>query len=276
MRWISWSCALCLLPLATLPVTAQADRPELDCNEMVAEAITALESRDFEAFCRLRGEEPSEGDAAEFAASLACFEEAGELAPMLERLRLFPEIGKIPAWVDEVELEIQFLDGENRIKMEVEFEFEDGSWTLDDLEAIDRGELDEGDQQHYATRLSPAPSPGEKTAEAGVTELLKKFASALEKQDLAALRECAEDLEEAPDEELLKLVDSLHMQAAGHLFEMLQYPSIGPIPAPAMEVEIRLEGELDGGEALSEVELEWRNGKIVIDDLDLKVEGKGD
>ncbi len=248
--------------------------PTLECRKLVLEAATAVETGDLTAISRLSGEKLTPEEEAEFKKDYEEQKQSGELKKMLDRLRLFPEIGQIPSWVRNVEFECWYIEGNNVVKLKVGIEYQDelNSCVITALDADDIGSIDEEEKEQELALYSPAPPEGQKTLDAGLSALVAKFVAALKSNDMKALRECGGEFVDESDEELATEVKTLHEGADGKLIELLsQFPTIGAIPAPASRIEMAMSGTLDGKEVQVGFEFAWEDKKTVISDVDVDV-----
>lgn len=233
--------------------------PKLDCQKMVLDYVKAFENLDYRTIFRLKGEPYSKEAESEAKKELGSLEAKKLLAPLLEMIRLFPKIGEIPDWVTEVKVEYQYVEGSDLIEMHGEFVFRADNWIIQDLEPRGGETLDEEKKAQVAGELSPAPPAGQKTLDAGFSELITMLIFAVQQKSWDGVMEtgahpgdCGLHPSDPPEkrEKALKLLS--------------QFPSIGPIPAPAKSVRLGLKGPLDSKEAEVEIGFHWPNNKLKI------------
>ena len=222
--------------------------PKLDCQEMALAYVKAFENLDYRSLAQLMGMEYSEEEESQFKQQFENPEMKAQLDSILEIMRLFPKIGEIPDWVTEVSLEYEYVEGNNLIEMHGEFVLSGDGWIIQDLEPRGGENLDE-----------PAPSEGNKTFDAGLNELIAKLFSSVEEKSWDGVEEtgahpddCGLHPSDPPEERerALKLLS--------------QFPSIGPIPAPAKMFSLGLKGTLDSNEAGIEIVFRWVDNKLEI------------
>ncbi|MDH4220928.1 MAG: hypothetical protein OEY18_02475 [Candidatus Aminicenantes bacterium] len=234
-------------------------RPKLDCQKMVLAYVKAFETLDYRTLANLMGKEYSQKDESEFKKQLDNPEAKEQLAPYLEMIRLFPKIGEIPDWVTEVALEYEYIEGDYLIEMHGEFVFTGDNWIIQDLEPRGGESLDEEKKKEYASEISPASSEGKKTLDTGLNELITKLISAVKEESWDGVKETGAHPADcglhpsAPPEEREKVLKLLS-----------QFPSIGPIPAPAKTLSLGLKGIVDNKEAEVEIEFHWPDNKLEI------------
>jgi hypothetical protein len=244
--------------LHSLPGEGQS-RPKLDCQKMALDYAKAIENLDYRTIVRLRGEPYSKEAESEAKEQAKSPEFKKLIAPLIEALSLFPKVGEIPDWVTEVKAEYEYIKGNDLIEMHGEFVFRDGNWVIQDLEPRGGESLDEEKKAQYAGELSPAPPEGQKTIDAGLNEPIAKLISAVQQKSWDGVKEtgvhpgdCGLHPSDPPAkrESVLKLLS--------------QFPSIGPIPAPAKSLRLGLAGTLNGKEAEVDIGFQWPNNQLKI------------
>jgi hypothetical protein len=244
--------------LPALPGPAQA-RPKLDCQKMALEYINTLEKADYGTYVRLRGQPYSTEEEAKFKEQLQNPDVKKVIASIFDIIRLFPKIGEIPDWPTEVNLEYEYIQGNDLIEMHGDFLFSEGNWLIKDLEPRGGETLTEESKAQYAAELSPAPPEGRKTIDVGSTELIAKLMLAVQLK----LRDAVAETGAHPDDCGLHPSDPPQEREKALKF-LSQFPSIGPIPAPAKSLRLTLKGTLDGKAASADVGFGWLNNKLKI------------
>lgn len=264
----------------------EAQSPQkLDCKKMVNAAIEAMKNRDFKAFCRIGGLDSSKEDEAEFKQSMDQYEQSGAMAGLIDRLSLFPKIGEIPNWATKVKYESKYLEGNSRIELEVLFEMKKVGWTLENFDAREKRGLTAEEREESAVWLSPSPLEGEKTFDAGLTELFKKVIRSLKDKAWETARRYLWIWEESDEEdtvaELIPLADKndaeitnllavMQKNAGGKLFMFLeQFPSIGLIPGPAETVGLEIQGMLKSIELKVNIGFGWFDGNTRVEGIEV-------
>jgi hypothetical protein len=244
--------------LHALPAGRQP-RPQLDCQKMALDYAQALENVDYRTIIRLRGQPYAKEEEAEAKKQLANPEVKELFASIIGIIRLFPQIGEIPDWVTEVKTEYQYVRGNDLIEMHGEFVFRGDSWIIQDLEPRGGETLTEETKAQAAGALSPAPPEGQPTLDQGFSELVAELISDVQKKSWDGVAatgahpgDCGLDSSDPPEEreKILKLLS--------------QFPSIGPIPAPAKSFRLGLKGTLDGREAGVEIGFHWPGNQLKI------------
>ena len=205
--------------------------PKLECKKIALKMAKAFEERDVKTLSELSGEEASDEEIEQFKQQLDAMDEQGMLAPMLERMRNFPEIGEIPGWADHVTIEYKYVDGDRQIEFESEFILKDDSWQLNQFAPDDRGDF-EGEKEWILENSLPAPPDDRKIIDAGFNEAIRRVITAIKEED----------------DETLSDLTPLHIseikgEKEKYIKLLSQFPKIGPIPAPLMEFDIKLESE---------------------------------
>lgn len=220
------------LAVSAIAVAGQKP-PKLECKKLALKVAKAYDERDIRALGELSGhdQEISDDEAEQLKQQLDAADELGELAPMLERMRNFPEIGDIPDWVTHVTIEYTYVDGERQIEFDSGFILNDGAWKVDQFAPDDRGDF-ESDKDWILKNSLPAPPEGKKTIDAGFNEFIRKVVTAIKEED---------------DETLSELthlrVQEIQGEKVKYIQLMSQFPTIGPIPSPLLEFDMKLEGE---------------------------------
>jgi len=233
--------------------------PKLDCQKIVLEYVKALENLDIRTIARLTGQQYSEELESEAKKELESPEAKEQLAPLLELLRLFPKIGEVPDWVTKIALEYEYIEGDDLIEMHGEFVFTDDNWTIQDLEPRGGESLDEKKKKEYASEISLSPPEGQKTINAGLNELVAKLISAIKQKSW----DDAEETGAHPDDCGLHPSDPPEERERA-LKLLSQFPSIGPIPAPAKTLSLDLKGTIDGKEAEVGIGFCWPDNNLEI------------
>jgi hypothetical protein len=233
--------------------------PKLDCQKMALDYAKALENVDYKAIVRLRGQPYSEKQESEAKQQLTNPEVKKLFASIIEMIRLFPKIGEIPDWVTEVKTEYQYIQGNDVIEMHGEFVLREDNWIIQDLEPRGGETLNEETKAQYAGELSPAPPEGQKAVDAGINELVVKLIAAVQQKSWNEVMatgahpgDCGLDSSDPPGERerALKLLS--------------QFPSVGPIPAPAKSFRLALKGTLDSRDSEAEVGFQWPGNQLKI------------
>ncbi len=259
------SVAVLLLAMA-FPGLAGKEAQKLDCKKMVTEVLEAVKNRDFETYYRLSGQDLSQEEKAEFEKVIDQIEKSGELAAIINRMELFPEIGEIPSWVTWVLYQNDYLEDNTKIDLEAEFTLKKDVWALRDFRAEKEKELADQEMEELAEWLSPTAPEGKKTIDAGLNDLMKKFNSALKNKDWDAVRGYCEFWEDSSDEEIAEQLSKMQECTGGKLFEILdRFPTIGSIIVPTDRVALHFRGNLEGKEVYLVVSYGWHNGKATID-----------
>jgi len=205
--------------------------PKLECRKMALQMAKAFDKRDISILQELSGQEASDEEAEQFKQEMDAMDEQGVLAPMIERMRNFPEIGEIPDWVTHVTIEYRYVDGERQIEFESEFIFKDGAWKVDLFSPNESGDF-ESEKDWILKNSIPAPPEGQTTIDAGFNEVINRIVSAIKEED---------------DETLSELtplrIHEIQGEKEKYIQLLSQFPTVGPIPAPLLEFEITLEGE---------------------------------
>lgn len=244
--------------LPALPCDGQS-RPKLDCQKMALDYVKAFETSDFGTLFRLKGEPYSKEAESAAKKELGSPEAKKLLAPFLEIIRLFPKIGEIPDWVTEVKIEYQYVEGSDLIEMHGDFAFSGDNWIIQDLEPRGGETFDEEKKAQYAGELSPAPPAGEKTLDAGFSEPITMLISAVQQKSRDGVKEAGAHFGDVglhssdPPEKREKVLKLLS-----------QFPSIGPIPAPAKSFRLGLSGTLDDNDSEAEIGFQWPGNKLKI------------
>jgi hypothetical protein len=229
--------AVCILFLVFLvfavsdiAVTGQKP-PKLECKKIALQMARAFEERDMKTLSKLSGQEASDEEIEQFKQQLDAMDEQGMLAPMLERMRNFPDIGDIPDWADHVTIEYRYVDGDRQIEFESEFILIDNYWQLNQFAPEDRGDF-ESEKEWILENSLPAPPGGQKSIDAGFNEVVSRVLTAIKEGDEGTLFELTP----------LHISD---IQGDKEKYTQLlsQFPTIGPIPAPLIEFDIKLESE---------------------------------
>ena len=259
-------CAVVLLSVMTFPGLAGKEAQKLDCKKMVTEVLEAVKNRDFETYYRLSAQDLSQEEKAEFEKVFDQLEQSGELAAILNRMELFPEIGEIPSWVTWILYQNDYLEDNAKIKLEAEFSLKKDVWALKDFSAEKEKELTDQEKKELAEWLSPTAPEGEKTIDAGLNELMTKFNFALKNKDWETVRAYCEFWEDSSDEEIAEQLSTMQECTGGKLFEILdRFPTIGAITTPADKVALHFRGNLEGKEVYLVVFFGWHNGNATID-----------
>lgn len=205
--------------------------PKLECRKMALQMAKALEERDIRTLVELSDEEALSEEAEQFKQQLDVMDEQGILAPMLERMRNFPEIGDIPDWVTHVTIEYRYVDGEQQIEFESEFILKDSAWKVNEFVPDVRGDF-ESEKEWILENSLPAPPEGQKTIDAGFNEVINRVVTAIKEEN---------------DETLSELtplrIHEIQGEKEKYIQLLSQFPTIGPIPSPLLEFDMTLEGE---------------------------------
>jgi hypothetical protein len=246
---VAWLAALSFA--VALPGGEQA-RPKLDCRKLALEYATAFENLDFKTVARLEGRPWSEEDEsrakAELKEILSLPDGKAKLAWAMEGehgitlLRLFPAIAGIPDWATEVVVDYDYIRGNELVRMHGSFEVKEGQWIVVSLRPEEREALDEAKRATFASESSPAPPPGQEALDVGpdIAALIATLTSAVQKKDWDA----AEATGAHPDSCGLHPQDPPEEREVA-LKRLAEFPSIGPIPAPARSFRLRLAGAPD-------------------------------
>ena len=232
-----------------------------DFKKMMLQTVKAYEERDFHALGVLMGREPSEEEKSGISNYLDGLEAKGELDFYLSQLSLFPEIKELPEWMTEAKFDVEYLNDNREVHLGAEFVLEDDSWLIKDIDLTEMGKLSDEEKMEWAGSSSPLPPEGKKTIEAGLTELIKKFASDFKEKNWESI------MEYAPYD---RYTISKLKKKGGDFGDLLsQFPYIGSIPAPARRVEIKFKGTLEGEKNAVEVEFRWKDKKLRIKSIDV-------
>lgn len=231
---------------------SEPPKPKLDCNQMVSELIKAIEDRDYKKICILIGEECTEKNEKIFNNWVFELSYDESLVNYLDRLRLFPEIGELPEWITYAEFQIRYLEGNREIELELEFVLKNDTWIIDDYARLaSRRTLDEDKIKFRSDKISPPPPEGERTLDAGLTEIVKKFVSDFKEKNWESIKQLSPIYASSYNWSKLKKKG----EKFGELLS--QFPSIGTIPAPAYTVDVRLDGRVEGSEVNISVDFKW-------------------
>jgi hypothetical protein len=205
--------------------------PKLECKKMALKMAKAFEERDMKILSELSGQEPSDEEIEQFKQQMDAMDEQGMLAPMLERMRHFPEIGDIPDWADHVTIEYRYVDGDRQIEFESEFILTDNSWQLNQFAPDDRGDF-ESEKDWIQENSLPVSPGGQKTIDAGFNEVINRVITAINEGDDGTLSE------------LTPLrINEIQGEKEKYIQLLSQFPKIGPIPSPLIEFDIKLASE---------------------------------
>ncbi len=238
------------------------DQPviEPDFKEMLLQAKKGFEERDFHTLGLLMGRTPSEEEKSGMNKYLDDLEAKGELVFQLGQFALFPEIKELPEWVTEAKFKFEYLNDSREIDLGAEFILKDNSWFIKDIDLTNMGELDDEEEKEWASTSSPLPAGGEETVDAGLTELVKKFASDFKEKNWDSIKKYS------PYNDYYE-ISKLKKKEANFGELLSQFPYIGPIPAPARQVEVYLKGTLEGKEQTIEVYFQWRDKALKIQEI---------
>ncbi|GEM_PF-2410013 len=250
--------AAVVISLPTVPGEGQ-ERPKLDCQKMALDYSRALESLDLRTLFLLKGEPYSKEAEAAAKKELGSPEAKKLLAPIIGMIRLFPKIDALPDWVTEVNVEYQYVEGNDLIEMHGDFVLRGDRWVIQDLEPRGGETLDEAKRAEYAGELSPAPPEGQKTLEERFEWLVAVLNFAVQQKNQNAVNatgalpgDCGLHSSDPPAkrEKIIKMLS--------------QFPSIGPIPAPAKSFRLVLKGTLDGQDSLADIGFYWPGNQLKI------------
>ena len=229
--------AICVLfvffmALVVSDVTVAGQKaPKLECKQIALKMAKAFEERDVKTLSELSGQEASEEEIEQFKQQINAMDEQGMLAPIIERMRNYPEIGEIPDWADHVTIEYKYVDGDRQVEFESEFILKDGVWLVGQFAPDDRGDF-ESEKDWILENSLPAPSAGQKTIDAGFNEVINRVLTAIKEGDDGTLSE------------LTPLrVNEIQGDKETYIQLLSQFPKIGPVPAPLIEFDIKLESE---------------------------------
>jgi hypothetical protein len=104
------------------------ERPKLDCQKMALDYAQALESLDVRTLFFLKGVPYSREAEAAAKKELGSPEAKKLLAPIIGMIRLFPKIDALPDWVTEVNVEYQYIEGNELIEMQGDFVLSGDRW----------------------------------------------------------------------------------------------------------------------------------------------------
>jgi hypothetical protein len=210
--------------------------PKLECKKIVLKMVKAFEERDFRTFQELAlqgltAQEVTDELVGQFKQEIDAMEEQGILAPILESLRNYPEIGEIPDWVTRVTIEYRHVVGDRQIELESGFTLKDGAWKAGDFDRNDRGDF-ENEKEWILENSIPAAPGDQKTSDAGFNEVVNRVLTAIKEGDDGTLTE------------LTPLsINEIQGEKEKYIQLLSQFPKIGPVPAPLIEFEIKLESE---------------------------------
>jgi hypothetical protein len=242
--------------------------PKLDVNKMVLDVIKVIEDRDFDLYCRLFGKEKTEKQKSRFNDDLAGLDAKPYRKPYnLDKLRLFPEIGELPEWVTDASFEFHYLESNKRVELEARFILKDNTWIIEDIYPDiyyqSPRKLNEKKMESLSRNTSPAPPEGEKTLDAGLNEIVQRLVSDFKEKNWDSIKEYS----------WYRWYDKISiLKKAGKEYGelMSQFPSIGPIPAPAIEVRTDLKGTLEGKEMRIYVVFKWEDNTLEINYIEVK------
>ena len=234
-------------------------RPKLDCQKMALDYAKALESFDYQTAVRLKGQPYSKEEESEMKKLQKDPEAKKIFAALVEIIRLFPKIGEIPDWVTEVKTEYQHIQGNDLIEMHGDFVFKENNWIIQELEPRGGETLTEETKAQYAGDLSPAPPEGQKIIDAGFGALITKLIAAVQQKSSNGVSETGA----FPGDVGLNSSDPPAKREK--VLKMLsQFPSIGPIPAPAKSFRLGLTGSLSGKDSEAEIGFQWPKNQLKI------------
>jgi hypothetical protein len=229
--------AICVLfvffmALVVSDVTVAGQKaPKLECKKIALKMAKAFEERDVKTLSELSGQEASEEEIEQFKQQMNAMDEQGMLAPIIERMRNYPDIREIPDWADHVTIEYKYVDGDRQVEFESEFILKDGAWLVGQFAPDDRGDF-ESEKDWILENSLPAPSAGQKTIDAGFNEVINRVLTAIKEGDDGTLSE------------LTPLrVNEIQGDKETYIQLLSQFPKIGPVPAPLIEFDIKLESE---------------------------------
>lgn len=241
--------------------------PKLNCNKMVSDFIKAIKEQDFESYCRLLGKESTEYRKSKFKREVDGLEGEGSLPYILDKLNLFPEIGELPEWTTVAIFEFDYLEGNKRNILKASFELKDNTWIIEqirpNLGVFMPDELDEKKIKRMSGRLSPPPLEGEKTLDAGLTEIMKKFVSDFSEKNWDSIKNYTMY-------KYTNLMEALKKEGKEFGEVLSQFPSIGPIPAPAYGVEVLLKGKAESKEVKIDIRFKWEDNTLGIPYIKIK------
>ncbi len=241
-----------LLAVSDIAVTGQKP-PKLECKKIALKMAKALEDRDIKILSELSGEEASDEEIEQFKQQLDAMDEQDMLDPMLERMREYPEIGEIPDWAEHVTIEYKYVDGDRQIDFESEFIFKDGAWLVGQFAPDDSGDF-ESEKDWILENSLPAPSGGQKMIDAGFNEVITKVLAAIKEGDDGTLSDLTP----------LRMSE-IQSDKEKYIQLLSQFPKIGPVPAPLIEFDIKLESE----DSELSVKFECPENKLKIVELDV-------
>jgi len=260
MRKMAFACLVIFFVTIVYPILAEQNQkqspPKLNCQKMVFEYINALENKDYQTFCQLTGKEYSKEDESDFKTQLDALEAEGKLAPFFAQVRLFPEIGELPDWVTEVDINCYYIEGNKEIALEADFTFNEGVWIISPPEPFKEKEIEKED---IVDSISQSPPEGQKTLDLGLNELKKNFILALKKKDWDAVDQYIHYFTTLPEEKenhFIKLSEQIEL--------LEQIPSIGAVPAPARRVFLQIMGILEGKSIGARIVFHWDENKLII------------
>jgi len=163
------------------------ERPKLDCQKMALDYAQALESLDVRTLFFLKGVPYSREAEAAAKKELGSPEAKKLLAPIIGMIRLFPKIDALPDWVTEVNVEYQYIEGNELIEMQGTLSSAGIAGVIQDLEPRGGETLDEAKRAEYADELSPAPPEGQKTLEPRFDILVAVLNSAVQQKNRTAV-----------------------------------------------------------------------------------------
>ncbi|MDQ7779465.1 MAG: hypothetical protein RDV41_07115 [Planctomycetota bacterium] len=273
MRCRTMICVLCLLSAAAALVGQQppVERPKLDCQKLTLDLATAMETRDYESIARIMGQKLDKEDVPKLQKDIDEYEKAGKLTGIINALRLFPQVGEPPAWVNSIEIGMRYLDNNRFAELGMEFRLKDNVWCVGDFDVEPGKEVPREELDKCKTEMSQAPAEGQKTIDAGLTKAFTATLDAMKAKDWTTLRKLFLGAGKSTDAELEQQLQKVQERAGGKYFELAaQFPGIGLVPAPIIEFEFQMSGIVDGKETKLEVQFQWRAGETVLTDIDAK------
>lgn len=236
-------------------------KPKLDCKKIVSELIKAIEDRDFKKICLLRDKEYTEKEENRFNEEVdELYEKWGGQASFIEKLHLFPEIGELPEWVTWANFEFQYIEDNRKIELNPAFALKNDNWIIDQYFDLDLSsdDLSENYNRRISEgKISPSPAEGERTLDAGLNEIIQRLVLDLVEKNWDSIIEYTA---------YNKYRISRLKKKEKKFRELLsQFPSIGPIPAPAVMVDVDLVGTLEGKKINIDVTFEWEENTLRID-----------
>lgn len=238
---------------------SESSKPKLDCHKMVSKLIKAIEARDIKTICSLAGSEYPEN--AEHL-NKRIDDLYTRWPSFVEELYLFPEIGELPEWLTFIRFGFVYIKDNYEIRLRPEFNLKDDAWIITDIDlGFNKSKLKWTARRSISrSEISPPPPEGKKTLDAGLNDIMKKLVSDFKEKNWDSIKQYAPIFNDP------KRMSELKTKGKKFGELLSQFPTIGPIPAPAMSVRVRMKGKLGGESVRVEVRFRWKeNNTLIID-----------